>query len=172
MDGVQGNDELLRRGTRSTPTSRGGPRDCRPCHSLDQLRAGRGRPSDRGLVRPAGNHSGLPQTATRNARAIQSRSSPSLLAGTRYGRTLTRPGAWISVYSRVHGGRVKKSQKINGTRNVCSLDIRGHIGVSHVSRTATVVRAETPPFLAVGMTTPFGRPQPRELLSVDGTGAR
>ncbi len=43
--------------------------------------------------------------------------------------------------------------------------------VRHVSRTATVVGADTPPFLAVGMTTPFGRLQPRKLLSVDGTGA-
>ena len=39
----------------SRDLSRGGPRDCSPCHSLDQLRAGRGRPSDRGLARPAGN---------------------------------------------------------------------------------------------------------------------
>ena len=35
--------------------------ECSPCHSLDRLRAGRGRPSDRGLVRPAGNQPGLPQ---------------------------------------------------------------------------------------------------------------
>jgi hypothetical protein len=32
--------------------------DRSPCHSLDRLRAGRGRPSDRGLVRHAGNQSG------------------------------------------------------------------------------------------------------------------
>ncbi len=44
--------------------------------------------------------------------------------------------------------------------------------VSHVSRTATVVRAETPPILAVEMTTPFGRPQPRKLLWGDETDAR
>ncbi len=44
--------------------------------------------------------------------------------------------------------------------------------VRPVSRTATVVRPENPPFLAVGMTTPFGRRQPRKLLSVDGAGAR
>ena len=44
--------------------------------------------------------------------------------------------------------------------------------VSPVSRTGTVVRAEPPPCLAVGMTTPFGRPQPRKLLSVERTEAR
>ncbi len=27
-----------------------------------------------------------------------------------YGRTLTRPGAWINVYSRVHGGESKKPE--------------------------------------------------------------
>jgi len=48
-------------GTRSTPMSRGGQRARSPCHSLDQLRASRGRPSDRGLVRPAGKQSGLAQ---------------------------------------------------------------------------------------------------------------
>ena len=45
LDGVQGNDELLRRGTRSTHArtsdeSRGGSRVRNPCHSLDGVRAG------------------------------------------------------------------------------------------------------------------------------------
>ena len=49
---LQGNDELLRRGTRSTHLSRGGQRQRRSCHSLDSLHVGQGRPSDRGMVHP------------------------------------------------------------------------------------------------------------------------
>ena len=40
-------------------SSRGERRCCRSCHRLGQLRAGRGRPSDRGLSASAGTQSGL-----------------------------------------------------------------------------------------------------------------
>ena len=40
----------------------------------------------------------------------KSRFGPSFLAGSRDSRTLTQTGAWINVYSRVHGGESKKPE--------------------------------------------------------------
>ena len=59
LDGVQGNDELLRRGTRSTYARIERRESWRiairnPCHSLDGVRAARGRPSNRCLVHHPG----------------------------------------------------------------------------------------------------------------------
>ena len=73
------------------------------------------------------------------------------------------------------GDRDRRAQRLQPKllRRACprSPILDKHRTVSHVSRTETVVRPENPPFLAVEMTTPFGRPQPRKLLSVDGTGS-
>ncbi len=60
LDGIQGNDELLRRGTRSTPARIERLESWRiairnPCHSLDGVRAARGRPSNRCLVHHPGS---------------------------------------------------------------------------------------------------------------------
>ena len=52
--------------------------------------------------------------------------------GTRNCQASTRPGAWINDYSPSNEKGSQKSQEINGTRKVRSLDIRGHIGVRHV----------------------------------------
>ena len=55
---------------------------------------------------------------------------PSLLVGTRYQRVLTRAlGRGPTSTHDPHNGE-SRNQKINGARSVCSLDIRGYIGVS------------------------------------------
>ncbi len=109
-----------------------------------------------------------------NAHQAQFCSRNSSNAGQQNKRTFSRNRSVLVV------SRCSQVFGTNCPRKCVGRDHLGQLGsnnyrrrsVSHVSRTATVVRAETLPFLAVGMTTPFGRPQPRKLLSVDGTGAR
>ncbi len=129
MDGVQGNDELLRRGTRSTPTSRGGQRDAvRATVSTSFVPAEADRPIGVWCVPPVINPVWRNRNLkrTRNPRPLRSKSSRRLPLQPHF------DSDW-SVDQRLLAGprrESQKSQKIIGTRNVRSLDIRGHIGVS------------------------------------------
>ena len=138
-------------------TSRDERQTRRSCHSLDQPRAGRGRPSDRGMVHPPVRmmKPQAKQTSNLTAAIVLS-----LLADTRY-----PPGIECFEGSQPNCDcwrRVKKGKKI-GARRVRSLDIGGHIGVRHESVRAFVRQCRESILFAIKLTTRIGHSCGRRL---------
>ena len=127
---LQGNDEFLRRGTRSTPTGRGGLR----CASRATVSIGFAPAEADRLIGVWCVPPTIPLASRnrnlKNARTIDSPFGPESLRRLPLQPPSDSFRAWINVHSRVHEREKSESQKINGTRNVRSLDFRGHIGVS------------------------------------------
>jgi hypothetical protein len=124
-------------------TSRDERQTRRSCHSLDQPRAGRGRPSDRGMVHPPVRmmKPQAKQTSNLTAAIVLS-----LLADTRY-----PPGIECFEGSQPNCDcwrRVKKGKKI-GARSVRSLDIGGHIGVRHERATTAAAQGKVSSFRVI-----------------------